>query len=225
MTGIAIQPVSGLTYYWETSAESIGREAWEACFGTEDVWNSFGMARAVERFGFEFEKIEFHYLVGMRGNQAAFLLPCFCVRTSLGHNAPPNVRRCLDLVRRLLPGALRPTIFGAGSPMVGVELSLGHRQLPEQERPRVLAEAKALLLDRARHTGASLVIFKDIGTGSLPLIRRVLEPGFLIVDFLPTTYLPISGPGLPGYAERLRSSHRKKMRKRQRMFLETGLQW
>lgn len=214
---------AALNYRWETCIDAIGKEAWDACFGTRNVYDSFELAQAVEKS--RLPGVDNYYLVGERAGKAVFLLPCFRIRVSLSMLAPPALQPWIARVRWLFPNALYFTAFIGGLPMAVCKDSLGMQRLSPPERPRVLREVKQLLLKQGRRVQAGFVVFKEIKIPQMELIRAALVPEFHVIESCPTMYLPISLPGCPGYVERLRSKQRQLVRKRRRMFTEAGLRW
>ncbi|MFC1813430.1 GNAT family N-acetyltransferase [Thermodesulfobacteriota bacterium] len=213
---------SGIHYYWLNSIEAVSAESWETCFDSNNVFHSYGFARALERS--KFKGMEFHYLAGDRDGKTVFLLPCFCYRASSAVLASPTYRRLAKIVHRVVPGLLDYRLFVAGSPLT-LTHHFGLQQISRNERVQVLCEVREAMLRRCTEVNAQVVVIKEFEKSWLPELREVFEPKFLIVEGLPTTYVPISYDGSPSYRERLRSSYRRKLKQRQRHFEKAGLRW
>jgi hypothetical protein len=213
---------SELRFHWTTALDDIGKEAWDACFASGSVYDSFELVQAVHHG--RISGVEPNYLVGKHDGRIIFVLPCFRFPLSLSLLAPQSVQQWIERLRKVFPRAMYFDTFIAGSTVAICKDSLGIAQIPRGDRLAVLIRVKQQILERAQKLGSGLVVFKEITTDDLPLLQRALEPEFTIVESLPTMFLPVSDKG-PPYIDRLRKKQRVLLRKRKRMFQEAGLRW
>jgi hypothetical protein len=143
-----------LSYRWVGSIDAIKQPTREECFGRENVYDAFELARSVERANLQ--GFELHYLLGERAGEVVFILPCFRYRVSLSLLAPRPIQRAIDAVRRLFPGAMFFNMFVAGSPVAICKDSPGMKRIPEAERLSVLVEVKRRIMERSGRWVAAL---------------------------------------------------------------------
>ncbi len=212
-----------LRFRWERTIDRIERVDWEACFGLGDVYLSYDLALSVERAGLP--GISHHYLVGEAGGRTRVIVPCFLLRVSTTLMAPRWVQRAVGAGRRLFPGLLYFDLFEVGTPIAICRDYLGVAFVEERDRVHILHHVKAEVLRRAKEVGAGVVAVKEISRALLPLVREAFEPEFLMVETLPTTFVPLATGDMPPYAERLNRKYRQSLVKRKQLAHDAGIRW
>jgi len=217
-------PTKPLSWSWHERIDEIA-EPWQRCFGTTEVMRCLPLHRAVERS--HLQEVVFHYLVGTDEQGAACVAPCFAFRVSLVSVASAWVQRLVGWVRKAVPGFLQVRLFVVGSPIstCGDMLGLRELEVPGRWDHGRFTALFDQVTAKARELRIGLVLIKELEQALVDRLKPALEGRFLIVDSLPTTYVPIAPREQGGYEGSIRSKYRNKLKKRKAVGAEHGLTW
>lgn len=138
--------------------------------------------------------------------QVRAIQPFFTLRQDLLQGSHETARRAIEMVRAVVPNALRwPTL------MVGCAAGEGHLDDPDEidheTQARLLAPA---VLRYARENGIALIVLKEFPSSYRPALAPFLAARFSRVPSLPMTRIDIDYPSFEDYVRRgLKASRRR----------------
>ena len=196
-----------------TTLDDLPRGQWDALFG--GALEGFDYLRAVEAAGLV--GFTWRYVVAHRNGRLVGAAPAFITDYRLETTFEGPGRRIAERLRRLAPGMMTPKLACLGSPCTETATVGFAADLPEAERPAVLAALLGAFEDEAARTGCALTGVKDADHGQAHLWSRATAvagyspvPGQAIAD------LAIDFPDLETYLSRLSSGVRRDMRRKLR---------
>lgn len=193
--------------------DNLPRGQWETLFG--GVLEGFDYLRAIERAGLA--GFAWRYVLVHRAGRLVGAAPAFITDYRLETTFDGPGRRIAERVRDLAPRLMTPKLACLGSPCVETATVGFAPDLPEQDRPAVLAALMRAFEDEAARSGCVLTGVKDADHAQAELWSRATVaagysplPGQAIAD------LPIDFPDLETYLAGLSSGARRDMRRKLR---------
>jgi hypothetical protein len=215
---------ASLTFQWHDSLAGLA-STWSACFPPDAVLSSYALHQAVEAA--QLDEVAVHYLVGRDGRGRTCLLPCFAFRVSLVSIAQPWIQRLVSGMRWCWPSFLQVRLFVVGTPLsscselLGFGEHAGGPRFDEAALRQVFAEVER----KAGSLGIALIVVKEFDSPMRDRLHAALGRGYLFVDSLPTTYLPLPRTGKGGYLTAIRSKYRNKLKHRISIGAASSLRW
>lgn len=203
------QPRAGFSIRWTSSADEMPAHLWTACFAPslEGRW----WYRALDRSGLE-SQFTFAYALIERDGNPVGIAPTFLMDVPIDLVAPPLIARLLRRAGRFLPRLRFQRTLFVGSPCSD-EGTVG--LLPGVSLAEVAPLLQDALRQRARQTGASMIVWKDFPeTASTALRSLCASRGLFQVVSYPGTSLPLPDGGFNAYLTTLTSHNRYNLRSR-----------
>ncbi len=196
-----------------TTLEDLPRGQWDALFG--GALEGFDYLRAIE--GASLAGFAWRYVLVHRDGRLVGAAPAFITDYRLETTFEGAGRRIAERVRRLAPGVMTPKLACLGSPCTETATVGFARDLPESDRPTVLATLVRAFENEAARAGCVLTGVKDADHAQAGLwSRATAAAGYSPVPGQPIADLPIDFPDLEAYLASLSSGARRDMRRKLR---------
>ena len=196
-----------------TTLDDLPRDQWDALFG--GALEGFDYLRAVEGAGLA--GFAWRYVLVYRQGQLVGAAPAFITDYRLETTFEGLGRKVADYVRRLAPGVMTPKLACLGSPCTETAIVGFASDLPQSDRPAVLARLIAAFEQDAARAHCALTGVKDADHAQADLWSlAAAEAGFSAVPGQAIADIVIDFPDLDTYLARLSSGVRKDMRRKLR---------
>jgi predicted N-acyltransferase len=196
-----------------TTLDDLPRGQWDSLFG--GALEGFDYLRAIEGAGLA--GFAWRYVLVHRDGRLIGAAPAFITDYRLETTFEGPGRRIAEQVRRLVPGVMTPRLACLGSPCTETATIGFAPDLPEHDRPVILATLIRAFEQEAARSGCVLTGVKDTDFAQADLWSRVATAaGYSAVPGQPIADLPIDFSTLDTYLAGLSSGARRDMRRKLR---------
>lgn len=210
---------SGFTTRTYESIDDVPVEQWDGLLSDRSLIYSHAFWRLIDQSALN--DFSYRFLIVHDGNDRPVALAgYYMITTDIAIFAPGRLRRLLGHVRRLFPRFMKIRMVECGTPItVNAPLVMAEGVDP---RPVVDVVSTALLAV-AREARAPIVVVRDFEPGNETLQQLFAGSGFLPVENLPNTVLPIRWNSPDEYHAAMKSYFRSKLKKHLRRTRERGV--
>jgi predicted N-acyltransferase len=196
-----------------TTLDDLPRGQWDGLFG--GALEGFDYLRAIEGAGLA--GFAWRYVLVHRDGRLVGAAPAFITDYRLETTFEGPGRRIAEQVRRLAPGVMTLKLACLGSPCTETATVGFAPDLPEPERPAVLAAMIRAFEQEAARSDCALTGVKDADHAQADLwSRATIAAGYSAVPGQAIADLPIDFPDLETYLAHLSSGARRDMRRKLR---------
>jgi predicted N-acyltransferase len=196
-----------------TTLDDLPRGQWDALFG--GALEGFDYLRAIEGAGLA--GFAWRYVLAHRGGRLVGAIPAFITDYRLETTFEGPGRRIAEQVRRLAPGVMTPKLACLGSPCAETATAGFAPDLPDHDRPAVLAALIRAFEDEAARAGCVLTGVKDADHGQADLwSRATAAAGYSPVPGQAVADLAIDFSSIETYLAGLSSGARRDMKRKLR---------
>lgn len=196
-----------------TTLDQVQREQWDGLF--DRPLEGFDYLRSVEAA--DLPGFAWRYVLVLREGRLVGAAPAFITDYRLETTFEGAGRRIAERVRKLAPGVMTPRLGCLGSPCAETATVGFARDLPDVQRPAILAALLRAFEAEAVRSGCALIGVKDADHAQAGLWSRAAgEAGYSAVPGQAIADLPIDFADIDAYLARLSSGVRKDMRRKLR---------
>ena len=184
--------------------EDVPFEEWGRVF--PDVLEGYYFFKTLDESGFE--QFAFYYILVYERKRLVGAAPCFLMDYSMDTSVDGPLRRLSNTMKRAWPN-----LFSIKTLVCGIPMGQGQMGLAG-DPPAVLGAILRRMEQIARKTRAHVLAFKDFNRSYAPVLDPLLNEGFLKIDGLPTTELPLGFSDFDEYLKTLSGATRYDLRRK-----------
>jgi len=184
--------------------EDVSPEEWGRVF--PDVLEGYYFFKTLDESGFD--QFAFYYILVYERKRLVGAASCFLLDYSLDTSVSGPLRCLSNAIRKVLPNLFCIKSLACGIPMGSGQMGSAG------DPPAVLGAILRRMEQIARKTRAHVLAFKDFNRSYASLLDPLLKEGFLKVDGLPTTELPLGFSDFDEYLKTLSGAARYDLRRK-----------